>query len=179
VKPVGQAGKPSPTHKPVVFKNLVEIRRTALNGYALYQRKKTCGQADDGFFTDPDPNTPSKDCWTNGKIIKVDMNGDGNFEKTFPIENGRVIFPDEAPKVPVIISQPKILYGNQLLFSGIVKEKTQLNALINDEVYVKGNTIKNYLIRDINEKEVLLTAKNNPNKQIVLPLGTVITLENH
>ena len=179
MKPVGQAGNPSPTYKPVVLKNLTEIRRTALLGYSLYQRKKTCGQADGGFFTDPDPKTRSKDCWTNGKIIKVDINGDGNFEITFPIENGRVVFPDEVPKVPVIIGQPKILHGNQLLFSGIDKEKTQLNALINDEIYVKGNTIKNYLIKDINEKEVLLTSKNNPNKKIVLPLGTVITLEDN
>ncbi|MBN2143980.1 MAG: hypothetical protein JW774_05075 [Candidatus Aureabacteria bacterium] len=113
----------------------------------------------------------------------MDTNGDGKFEKIFPIENGRVLFPDESPGIPAVksgpIIKPRTLAKNQILFSGIMTNNSQHQALINDEIFTAGAMINNYVIREINDNQVILVSRTNPSKQIILPLGTVVTVEDN
>ena len=62
-----------------------ELQQIAEAGLALFYEGKTITSFRDGYYTDPIENTKGYECWTNGRVIKIDRNSDGHYETFFNV----------------------------------------------------------------------------------------------
>ena len=70
----------------------VAVAVAATEGWQLYQDGKFAGTFNDGRYTDPAPQTRVKDFWSNGRLAKLDRDGNGHFESVFVVVDNKLTY---------------------------------------------------------------------------------------
>lgn len=70
----------------------VSVVKTALAGWQLYNKEQVAGQFQDGYYTDPNPQTKGKDFWSNGRYATLDREGTGHFETVFAVRGKELVY---------------------------------------------------------------------------------------
>lgn len=61
----------------------VEVAVGATEGWKLFKEGKFINEFNDGFYTDPHPDTQVYDFWSDGVVAKYSRDGDGSHETIF------------------------------------------------------------------------------------------------
>jgi hypothetical protein len=99
----------------------------ATEGWQLYLDGKFAGTFEDGRYTDPAPRTRVKDFWSNGRLAKLDREGNGHFETVF------------------------IVVDRQLTYVGSIGSKGHVVHAAKDYKRYVGRPVA-HLLRDIDER---------------------------
>ena len=61
-------------------------------GWQLYGDREFAGTFANGHYTDPDPHTAVKDFWSDGRLAKLDRDGNGHFETVFKVAGKELVY---------------------------------------------------------------------------------------
>jgi len=64
----------------------------ALDGWQLYEDKKFAGSFNNGYYTDPDPDTQGYEFWSDGLIAKLDRDSNGHHETFFVVVEDQLVY---------------------------------------------------------------------------------------
>ena len=85
---------PSRTHAETSseYELTVAVVKKALKGWELYESKDFAASFQDGYYTDPDPKTRSREFWANDRYARLDRDGNGHHETIFEISDGELVY---------------------------------------------------------------------------------------
>ena len=70
----------------------VDVAVRAVVGWELYLKEEYSGSVADGHFTDPEPDSPGNEFWSDGVYAKFDRDNNSHGETVFVIKDGKLVY---------------------------------------------------------------------------------------
>lgn len=70
----------------------VDVAVRAVAGWKLYLQKEFAGQHREGHYTNPEPDSPGHEFWSDGLKAEFDRDHNGHFETVFDVKDEKLVY---------------------------------------------------------------------------------------